>query len=170
MFLLVLHHRYFHLCSIQNSWNSSVTNRDMIMKSWGTFDRNAKSQTLFCVFLSAADERFIGLLPEAQSCASLFVIKTTREEGQRASQLLRVSWFAHYAITENVGAAASPSPKSNLTSLCSNGTKTGRGREVLCLSAEGELRSVGIEMQWQSWKVGICRVLACPCRLSGPLL
>ena len=88
MFLPVLRHRYFHLCSVQNSWDSSVTNCDIIMKSCGTFNTNAKSQTLLCGFLLAAGEWFIGLLPETQSCTSFFVTKTAREEGQRASELL----------------------------------------------------------------------------------
>jgi len=37
--------------------------------------------------LSAVSELLIGLLPETQSCTSLLLTKTAREEGQRAAEL-----------------------------------------------------------------------------------
>lgn len=140
VFLLVFSHRRFHLCSIQNCWNSSVANLDVIMKSGVTFGTNVKEHTLLCVFLSAVSDWLDDLLKPkiVPLCLS------PRKVG--GSKIL--TW-AHCAVTGNVGVQALPSPKSNLSSFCWNETMTERGGEALsitCLYEEGSLRLVGTEM------------------------
>lgn len=64
MFLLVFSHRCFHLRSIQNCCNSSVTNLDVIVKSGVTFGTNVQEYTLLCAFLSAVSDWLDDLKPK----------------------------------------------------------------------------------------------------------
>lgn len=67
---------------VQSSGNSSSANPDRILQTCGTFDTNAKRQTSAASSQQQVNDLLVFLKPKA-----CFVIKTAREEGQRASEL-----------------------------------------------------------------------------------